>query len=164
MRGPGWIQGVDGRETSGSGVAVPAARPLTNLLCVARAAGVRRQGDKEPGNEGLKGSESLLDIDDLNMIEFDPPDFRALFPYCPDGSHLPRWGLILPRLPSPTSVLYSAVTHPARGYVSTLNPPNPTQKHRDPFSWPELANGQNEVPPGQSGPQLGKMFEKTTTF
>ena len=89
MRGPGWIQGVDGRETSGSGVAVPAARPLTNLLCVARAAGERRQGDKEPGNEGLKGSESLLDIDDLNMIEFDPP-ISGHF------SHIAQMGLICP--------------------------------------------------------------------
>ena len=67
-------------------------------------------------------------------------------------------GLILPRIPPPTPVLYSAITNPFWGYVCTLNTPNPTQKH--PFSWPEVESGQNELLSGQNGPLLGKMFEK----
>ena len=57
--------------------------------------------------------------------------------------------------PNPCS--YSAVTHPFQGFVRTQNTPNPTQKH--PFSWPELESGQNELPSGQPGPQLGNMFK-----
>ena len=57
-----------------------------------------------------------------------------------------------------TSVLYLAVTHPFLGYVHTQNTPKPTPKH--PFSWPELESGQNELPSGQFGIQLGKMIEK----
>ena len=71
------------------------------------------------------------------------------------GLILPRWGLILPRIPPPTPVLYSAVT---RSAVTS----DPTPKH--PFSWPELESGQNELQSGQFGPQLGKMFEKWENF
>ena len=71
---------------------------------------------------------------------------------------LPRWGLILPRIPPPTPVLYSAVTHSFQLYVLTRNTPNPTPKH--PFSWPDFESGQNELLSGQNGPHLGKMFEK----
>ena len=73
------------------------------------------------------------------------------------GLTLPRQGLILPRIPPPTPILYSAVTHPFRGYARTQNTPNPTPKH--PFSWAELQNGQNEPQSGQPGPHLGNMFE-----
>ena len=66
------------------------------------------------------------------------------------GLILPRWGLILPRIPPPTPVLYSAVTDPFGGYVRTQNTPNPTPKH--PFSWPEVESGQNELLSGQNGP------------
>ena len=76
------------------------------------------------------------------------------------GLLLPRWGLILPRIPLPTPVLYSAATQPFRGYVRTQNTPKPNPKY--PFSLPELESGQNELQPGQPGPQLGKMFEKWT--
>ena len=58
------------------------------------------------------------------------------------GLILPRWGLILPRIPPPTPVPYSTVTHPFQGYVHTQNTPNPTPEHS--FSWPELESGQNE--------------------
>ena len=75
---------------------------------------------------------------------------------------LPRWGLILPRIPPPTPVLYSAVTHPFQGYVHTQNTPSPTPKQ--PFSWPELERGQNELQFGKIGSQLGKMFEKWAKF
>ena len=74
------------------------------------------------------------------------------------GLILPRWGLILPRIPPPMPVLYSAVTNPFLGYVLTRNTPSPTPKH--PFSSPELESGQNELPSGQNGPHLCKMFEK----
>ena len=96
------------------------------------------------------------------MIEFPPP---ILEHFCPlfvqiaqMGLILPRWALILARIPPPPLVLYSAVTNTFRGYVSTQNTPKPTPKH--PFSWPELESGQNELPSGQTGPQVGKFFEK----
>ena len=76
------------------------------------------------------------------------------------GPHLPRLILILLTIPPLTPVLYSAVTHPFRGYVRTQNNPNPTQQH--PFSWPELESGQNELQSGQPGPHLGNMFKKWT--
>ena len=65
---------------------------------------------------------------------------------------LPRWDLILPRIPPSTRLLYSAITHPSRGH------PKAHPKHF--LSWPELESGQNELLSGQFGPQLGKMFEK----
>ena len=41
---------------------------------------------------------------------------------------LPRWGLILPRVPPPAHVLYSAVTHTFQEYVHTQKtPPIPPQ-------------------------------------
>ena len=43
------------------------------------------------------------------------------------GLTLPRQGLILPRIPPPTPILYSAVTHPFRGYARTQTPPTPPQ-------------------------------------
>ena len=73
------------------------------------------------------------------------------------GLILHRWGIILPRIPPPTSVLYSALTNPFWGYVWTQNTHSPTQKH--PFSWPDFESGQNELLSGQNGPQLGKMFQ-----
>ena len=36
----------------------------------------------------------------------------------------------------------------------------PTPEH--PFSWPELESEQNELLSGQTGPQVGNMFEKWT--
>ena len=56
------------------------------------------------------------------------------------------------------NVLYSAFTHLFRVYVRTQNTPNPAPKHL--VSWPELKSGQNELPSGKFGPQLGKSFEK----
>ena len=98
------------------------------------------------------------------MIEFFPPSlehFGPLFVQIAQmGLILPRWGLILPRIPPPTPVVYSAVIHPFWRCVSTQNTPKPTPKH--PFSWPELESGQNELPSGQPGPQLGKLIEKWT--
>ena len=99
------------------------------------------------------------------MFEFPPPPILEIF--CPlfmhiaqMGSHLPRWGLILLRIKPLTPVLYSAVNHFFLGYVHAQNTPNPTPKQ--PFSWPELESGQNELPSVQPRPQLGKMFEKWT--
>ena len=107
-------------------------------------------------------SEAQAGLADDHRIEFFP---QILEHFCPlfvqiaqIGLILPRWGLILPRSPPPAPVLYSAVTHPFRGYVRTQNTPKPTPKH--PFSWPEFESGQNEQPSGQFGPQLGKMFKK----
>ena len=75
------------------------------------------------------------------------------------GLILPRWSLILPRIPLPTSALYSAVTRPLLGCVHTQEKKtNPTPKQ--PFSWPELESEQNELLSGQPGPQVDNMFEK----
>ena len=64
-------------------------------------------------------------------------------------------GLILPRIPTPTPVLYSAVTHPFWGYVRTQNTPKPTPKH--PFSWPELELGKMNYSLGNFDPNWAKM-------
>ena len=91
------------------------------------------------------------------MIEFFPP---ILEHFCPlfiqiaqMGLILPRWGLILPRIPFPTPILYSAVTHPFRGYT-----PKSTPKH--PFSWPDFKSGQNELLSRQNGPHLRAIWAK----
>ena len=63
---------------------------------------------------------------------------------------------IFQQVPPPTPVLYTAVTNPFPGYVSTQNTPKPPKKH--PFSWPK--SGQNEIQSGQNGPQQSKFFEK----
>ena len=89
-------------------------------------------------------------------------DSRALLPtflqIAQMGLILPRWGLILPAIPPPTPVLYSAITNPFQGYVHAQNTLNPTPKH--PFFWPVLESGQNELLSGQNCPQLCKLFEK----
>ena len=71
-----------------------------------------------------------------------------------------QMGLILPRKPPPTTVLYFAVIVTFQGYTpaQTWSTPKPTPEH--PFSWPELESGQNEIQSVRFGPQLGKMFEK----
>ena len=67
------------------------------------------------------------------MIEFFPPNARALLPtfrtncQMPVGLILPRWGLILPRIPPQTPILYSAVTHPFRRLCVHKTPPSPPQ-------------------------------------
>ena len=46
--------------------------------------------------------------------------------------------------------------------MCTQNIPNLTPKH--PFSWPELESGQNELPSGQTGPNLGKYLKSGQNF
>ena len=75
-------------------------------------------------------------------------DFPLLEHFCPLFIQLAQMGLILPRIPPPTPVLYSAVTKPSLGYVHTQNTPNPTPKH--PLFWPEVESGQNELLSGQN--------------
>ena len=60
------------------------------------------------------------------MIEFFWPNSRARLP---TFRIIAQMGLILPRIPPPTPVLYSAITNPFWGYVCTRNIPNPTPKH-----------------------------------
>ena len=61
------------------------------------------------------------------MIEFFFSNSRAFLPtfytIVQMDLILPRRGLILPRIPPPTPVLYSAVTKPFLGYVCTRNTP-----------------------------------------
>ena len=92
------------------------------------------------------------------MIEFFLPNSRAPLM----GLIFPRWGFALPRIPPPTSVLYSAVTNPFRENVRTQNTPNPTPKHLS--SWPEVQSGKNELPSGQNGPQLGQCLKIGQNF
>ena len=94
----------------------------------------------------------------LYMIEFFFPNSRALLPTfstsCPDGSQPAQMGLILPKIPPPTPILYSPITLPFLGYVPTQTTPNPTPKH--PFSWPELESGQKELPSAQNETPTGQ--------
>ena len=87
-----------------------------------------------------------------------PQFFKSTF----DWSHFAQMGSqYSPRIPPPIPGLYSAVTHPFLGYVQTQNTPKPTSKQ--PFSWPELESGQNELARlGNSDPNWAKMFEKWT--
>ena len=62
------------------------------------------------------------------------------------GLILPRWGLILPRISPPTSVLYSAVTNPFLGYVQTQNIPKPTPKQRQINCYQRQINWYTEGP------------------
>ena len=100
------------------------------------------------------------------MIEFFLPNSRALLPTfrtnCPDWSHFAQMGLILPRIPPPTPVLYSAATKTFLGYVQTRNTPSPTPKH--PFSLPDFESGQNELLSGQNGPHLAKCLKSGQNF
>ena len=76
---------------------------------------------------GAAGAAWVAQVEDeayLLMIEFFPPNSRALAQM---GLILPRWGLILPRIPPPTPVLYSAFTDPFQGYVHTQNTFNPSK-------------------------------------
>ena len=101
------------------------------------------------------------------MIVFFLHNSKALLPLFVQIAQMgliwPRWGLILPRIPRATPVLYSGVANPLKvpfwGYVRTRNTPSPTQKH--PFSWPDFESWQNELLSEQNGPHLGKMFEKS---
>ena len=98
------------------------------------------------------------------MIEF---FFPILEHFCPFfiqiaqmGLISPRWGLILPRIPPPTSVLTLQSQTPF-----TQNNPNrakPTPKH--PFSWPEHENGQNELPSRQPGSNWANVWKVDKTF
>ena len=62
----------------------------------------------------------------------------TFLPNCPYGSHFAQMGLILRRIPTPTPVLYSSVTHPIPGYGKmnySLGNPDP--------NWPNcLKSGQ----------------------
>ena len=61
---------------------------------------------------------------------------------------------------NPSSLLVISRHKPLVRIQNTPNRANLTPKH--PFSWPELEGGRNELPSGQNGPQLSKMFEKWT--
>ena len=62
------------------------------------------------------------------MMVFFLPNSRALFVQIAQmGLILPRWVLILPRIPPPTPVLYSVVTKPFRDMYEHETPPAPPQ-------------------------------------
>ena len=101
------------------------------------------------------------------MIEFCSPNSRALLPTfrtdCRDPLILPRWGLILPRLPLPTPVLYSAATNPFQGYVRTQkNTPTPPQN--TPFPGLNLKVGKMNYRLGKSDPNGAKCLKSGQKF
>ena len=76
------------------------------------------------------------------------------------GLILPRWGLILSRIP-PQPLFFTQQSHTTFGnmYRAYTKHPNPSPKH--PCSWPEPESLQSELQSGHPGPQLSKMFEKS---
>ena len=105
-----------------------------------------------------------------HMVEFPPrlipehfcPLFICIGSIAQMGLIWPRWGLIVPRIPPPTPVLYSAVTNPFRGYVRTQSTPNPPKNAL--FSGPNLKVGKiitvwaKWTPTGQNLWKVGKSF------
>ena len=73
------------------------------------------------------------------------------------GLILPRWDLILPRIPPSTPLLYSAVTHLFRGYVHTQSTPKPTQN--TPFPGLNLKVGKMNYSLGNSNPNWAKCLK-----
>ena len=68
-------------------------------------------------------------------------------------------GLILPRWAEyhPQSLFFTQHPHTSfRDMYVHKTPPSPP---KNPFSWPELESGQNEMSSGQFRPQLGKISE-----
>ena len=97
------------------------------------------------------------------MIEFFPP---ILEHFCPLFIHiaqmdliLPKQVLIMPRIPLSTPVLYSLVTHPFWGYKT---PPTPPQNSTFPRLNLKVGKINHSLGNLDSGPQMGKMFEKWT--
>ena len=100
------------------------------------------------------------------MIEFPPPNSRALLPLflqnAQMGLILSIWGLVLPRIPPPIPVLYSAVRHSFSRYWRTQNTPKPTPKH--PISWPELDSGKMNYCLGNLDPNWAKCLKSGQNF
>ena len=94
------------------------------------------------------------------MIEFFPPNSRAILPtfhtHCPDASHFAQMGSHFAQnaTPNPCSLL-SRHTPLSEICTYTKHPQAHPQK-----PWPEFEIVQNELPSGQFGPKLGKIFEK----
>ena len=97
------------------------------------------------------------------MTEFFLLNSRALLPFFvligQTGLILPRWGLILPRIPLPTLVLYPAGTHPFRGFITP-----PASHQSTPFPDLNLKVGKknyglgNLDPSGQYVRKVNKTF------
>ena len=95
------------------------------------------------------------------MIEFFPPileNFCPLFILIAQmGLISPRWGLILPRIPPPTPVLYLAVTHPFWRYVPSQNTINPPKN--SPFPVLNLKVGKMNYNMGNLHPNWAKRLK-----
>ena len=100
------------------------------------------------------------------MIEFFPPileNFCPLFILIAQmGLISPRWGLILPRIPPPTPVLYLAVTHPFWRYVPTQNTINPPKN--TPFPVLNLKVGKMNYNLGNLDPNWAKHLKSEQNF
>ena len=78
------------------------------------------------------------------------------------GLIFPRWGLILPRIPPSTPVLYSAITHPSLGYVWTQNTNKPT--HNSPFPGLNLKVGKMNYRLGNLDQNRSKCLKSWQNF
>ena len=91
--------------------------------------------------------------------------FATFHTNCPDGSHFSQMGLILLRIPPPTPVLYSAITHPFQGNVRTHNTLKAQAHPKTPFllactwKWAKCtAVWAIWIPTGQTVWKRGKTF------
>ena len=90
------------------------------------------------------------------------PHFPPIKKNCPLFVQIAQMGLILPRIPPPTPVLYSAITHPFRGYVRTQNTPKHTQN--TPFSGLNLKVGNMNYRLGNLDPNWAKCLKSGKNF
>ena len=99
-------------------------------------------------------------------LNFSPPILEHFGPFFVQiaqmGLTLPRWGLILCRIPTPNPVLYSAVTHPFLGYVRTQTPPS--SPRNTPFLGLNLKVGQMNYHLGQMDPTWAKCLKSGQNF
>ena len=108
--------------------------------------------------------ESFLQVSDLCLawLNFFPP---ILVHFCPlflrighTLSHFAQMGFHFAQNTTPNPCSLLCLCRSLSGICTYTKHLQPIQKH--PFAWPDFESVQNELKSGQSGPQLGKMFEK----
>ena len=81
---------------------------------------------------------------------------------CLDGSHFAQMGSQFAQNPNPNPC--SLLSRHTPFWDIYVHNTHPTPKTVNPFFWTKLESGQTELPSGQTGPQLGNMFEKRQNF
>ena len=101
-----------------------------------------------------------------NMIEFFPPNSRALWPIfrtnCPNGSHFAQMGPHFAQNTNPKPCSLLSRHTPLSGICTDTNTPKFTSKH--PFSWPELESGPMNYHLGQMDPTWAKCLKNGQNF